>query len=142
MKRLSLGLILVLLVSLLGMAAPVSAQATATVDGTVTLQGGLRPAPDGYDIPLTANLYDSSIDLSYLNINTEPPLYSYSTIGGTLTLTGLDPSTSTLNYSFTTEPGTYHISLYSPNNIILPWHSKFYFHGLFASNLLFLDQKF
>ena len=83
------------------------------ITGYVTLQGGERPLA-GLSVPLTLKLYAAGTNLTYANIATEEPLYTFSTTGETLEITETDFTTKTITFESTSvAAGTYTITLSS-----------------------------
>jgi len=82
------------------------------------LQGGLRPT-EGYNIPLTMKLYDNTTILTFSNILTETPLYTFSTANENISITETNTGTKTITFQVTGLPsGIYNITLFSPHCLV------------------------
>ncbi|MFC2071875.1 beta strand repeat-containing protein [Chloroflexota bacterium] len=87
------------------------------ITGRITLQGGQRPL-SGLDVPLTIKLYDSATVLTYDNVLTEVPLYTFSTASD-ITIAATDYTSKTIIFETSiVPPGTYNIVISSPHQLI------------------------
>ncbi len=99
-----------------------------TLTGTVILQGGLRPDPEGFQIPLTLKLYHPSTVLDIHTILGEEgpfvaaavPMYTYTGTGtsGDITITQIVEATDTITFEVEVPSGPYRITLVTPHSLI------------------------
>jgi len=87
------------------------------INGTVKLEGGERPDPAGYAVPLTLKLYHPSLTLNSANIlNDTLQMFKYTQDAGDITLTPDHPYV--LDFSVTVPSGEYQLSLVTEHCLV------------------------
>ena len=101
-----------------------------TLTVTVELQGGLRPDPAGFQVPLTLKLYDPAtvLDIHTVLGETGPPLvpaavpiytYTGTGTGGDITISDINPGGNKhIDFTVDVPSGAYKITLVTPHSLI------------------------
>lgn len=86
-----------------------------------TLQGGIRPYPDGFQVPLTLRLYDDELTLDINNIMTAEWLYEYSTENGDIEIIDIDQQAKTITFAvyWDCDDDIYNVTLWDTH--VAPW---------------------